>query len=58
VRDLDSPEALVKLDLLDKKTAARTLQRELDPDGPLFIDYEEHELWYGGTDRAPVWKEG
>jgi coenzyme F420 hydrogenase subunit beta len=58
VRDLDAPEALVKLDQLDKKTAARTLQRELDPEGPLFIDYEEHALWYGGTDRAPVWKEG
>jgi coenzyme F420 hydrogenase subunit beta len=58
VRDLDAPEALVKLDQLDKKTAARTLQRELDPEGPLFIDYKEHALWYGGTDRAPVWKEG
>ncbi len=54
---LDSPEALVKLDALDKRTAAKTMQRQLDPDGPLFIDYEEHALWYGGTDRAPVWKD-
>ena len=54
VRDLDDPEALVKLDRLDKRVAERTLQRKLDPDGPLFIDYAEHLTAYAGTDRAPV----
>ena len=47
-------EALVKLDKLDKRIAERTLQRKLDPDGPLFIDFAEHLDNYRGTDRAPV----
>jgi coenzyme F420 hydrogenase subunit beta len=54
---LDNPEALLKLDALDKKVAASALKRPLDPDGPLFVDFEEHSLWYDGTDRAPVWEE-
>ncbi len=54
VRDLDDPEALVKLDRLDKRIAERSLQRKLDPDAPLFIDYAEHLDGYAGTDRAPV----
>ena len=54
VRDLDDPGALVKLDTLDKRIAERTLQRKLDPDGPLFIDFAEHLGTYSGTDRAPV----
>ena len=54
VRDLDDPAALEKLDRLDKRIAERSLQRKLDPDGPLFIDYAEHVSCYGGTDRAPV----
>jgi coenzyme F420 hydrogenase subunit beta len=54
--DLARPEALAKLDTFDKKTAQRAMQRALDPDGPLFIDYEEHVAFYAGTDRAPVWK--
>ncbi len=53
-RELDNPEALVKLDNFDKKVARKALQRELDPDGPLFIDFEEHLETYGGTDRSPV----
>jgi len=32
----------------------RSLQREFDPDAPLFIDYEEHLRNYEGTDRRPV----
>src|SRR5580658_9590868 len=39
VRDLDDPEALLKLDRLDKRVAERTLQRKLDPDAPMFIDF-------------------
>lgn len=54
MRDLDKPEALDKLDGLDKRIALKTLQREFDPDAPLFIDFEEHLENYAGTDRAPV----
>ncbi len=54
VLPLDKPEALEKLDALDKKIAFRSLERPFDPDAPLFIDYEEHLRHYSGTDRAPV----
>jgi coenzyme F420 hydrogenase subunit beta len=54
LRELDKPEALDKLDGLDKKTAFKTLKRTFDPDAPLFIDFEEHLENYEGTDRAPV----
>jgi coenzyme F420 hydrogenase subunit beta len=54
---VDQPEALERLDAMDRKTALATMARPFDPDGPLFVDFEEHALWYGGTDRAPVWKE-
>ncbi len=57
VRDLDNREALVRLDNLDKRVAERSLQRKLEPDGPLFIDFAEHLDSYRGTDRAPVVKE-
>ncbi len=54
VRDLDDPDALLRLDRLDKRVAKASLQRKLDPDAPLFIDYAEHLNAYAGTDRAPV----
>ena len=54
VRGLDDPAALIRLDNLDKRIAFRSLQRKFDPDGPLFIDYEEHVPNYEGTDRQPV----
>ncbi len=54
VRELDDPEALVRLDELDKRIAVRSLQRKFDPDAPLFIDYEEHLRHYEGSDRRPV----
>jgi coenzyme F420 hydrogenase subunit beta len=53
-RDLDKPEALDKLDGLDKRIAFKALKRAFDPDAPLFIDYEEHLENYEGTDLAPV----
>jgi len=53
-RALDRPEALEKLDALDKKVAVASLRRDLDPEGPLFIDHAEHVANYAGTDRAPV----
>ncbi len=54
VRTLDDPEALVRLDNLDKKIAFRSLERPFDPDAPLFVDYEEHLRNYAGTDRKIV----
>ena len=54
VRELDDPEALLRLDQLDKRIAERALQRKFDPDAPLFIDYEEHVRNYDGSDRRPV----
>jgi coenzyme F420 hydrogenase subunit beta len=53
-RSLDKPQALDKLDSLDKRVAFSSLKRAFDPDAPLFIDYEEHLSNYAGTDRAPV----
>jgi coenzyme F420 hydrogenase subunit beta len=54
IRDLDRPQALEKLNALDKRIALRTLKRPFDPGAPLFIDYEEHLNFYAETDRAPV----
>jgi coenzyme F420 hydrogenase subunit beta len=53
-RSLDKPQALDKLDTLDKRVAFSSLKRAFDPDAPLFIDYEEHLGNYVGTDRAPA----
>jgi coenzyme F420 hydrogenase subunit beta len=47
-------EAILRLDSLNKKVAAKALKRTFDPDGPLFIDFEQHVSNYEGTDRAPV----
>ncbi len=54
LRQLDKPQALDKLDALDKRIAFKSLKRAFDPEAPLFIDYEEHLENYAGTDRAPV----
>jgi coenzyme F420 hydrogenase subunit beta len=54
LRDLDRPQALDKLDALDKKAALSALYRPFDPDAPLFVDFETHVEGYAGTDRAPV----
>ena len=53
-RELDNPEALVKLDAFDKRIAFDSLRRPFDPDAPLFIDYAEHVSAYADSDRAPV----
>lgn len=53
--ELETPEALERLDGLDKRVALARTPRPLDPDGPLFIDLAEHLGHYEGTDRAPVW---
>ena len=57
LRTLDDPGALLKLDALDKRIAERSLQRKLDPDAPMFIDFEEHVSNYRDTDRTPVVRE-
>jgi coenzyme F420 hydrogenase subunit beta len=54
VRELDDPDALVRLDQLDKRIALGSLERAFDPDAPLFIDYEEHLRSYERTSRQPV----
>ncbi len=54
LRELDDPEALVRLDTFDKRIALDSLHRAFDPDAPLFIEYAEHLAGYEGTDRAPV----
>jgi coenzyme F420 hydrogenase subunit beta len=56
IRGLDSVEPLHKLSGFDKKIALQTLSRPFDPDGPLFVDFEEHLRSYGDTDRAPVFR--
>ena len=56
IRELPRPQELERLDRLDKRAARKALQRELDPDGSLFIDFTDHVTLYGGTDRAPVWR--
>jgi coenzyme F420 hydrogenase subunit beta len=50
-------EPLHKLSSLDKKVALQSLQRPFDPDGPLFVDFEEHIRSYRDTERAPVFRE-
>jgi coenzyme F420 hydrogenase subunit beta len=54
VRTLDDPDALVRLDNVDKRIAFRSLERPFDPDAPLFIDYEDHVRDYAGSDRRTV----
>ena len=54
VRTLDDPDALVRLDNLDKRIAFRSLERTFDPDAPLFVDYEDHVRDYAGSDRRAV----
>lgn len=54
ITDLERPQAIEKLDALDKKVALATLPRPYDPHGRLFIDFAEHLRNYAGTDRAPV----
>jgi coenzyme F420 hydrogenase subunit beta len=54
LRPLDDRAALLRLDALDKRIAQQSLQRKLDPDAPLFIEFTEHLSNYEGTDRALV----
>jgi coenzyme F420 hydrogenase subunit beta len=53
---IEHPEALERLDRLDKKIAFTALNRPFDPAAPLFIDFTDHVERYAAGDRAPVWR--
>jgi coenzyme F420 hydrogenase subunit beta len=53
VADLHDADALLRLDALNATIARRTLRRDLDPGGPLFIPYGEHPEPVQST-RTPV----
>jgi len=54
LRHLDDPQALLRLDAFDRRVAVEALERNFDPDGTFFIDFESHVKAYTGTHRAPV----
>lgn len=51
---LEAPDRLRKLQGTDRRIALDALQRRLDPEAPLFIDFADHVSDYAGTDRSPV----
>lgn len=51
MEDLDTVRRLAAKNL---SRARRNLEREYDPDGSLWISYEEHLTDYEGTERAPA----
>jgi len=51
---LDDLEPVRSLAAKNLSRARRTLQREHDPEGSLWISYEEHLADHEGTERAPV----
>ncbi len=53
VADLHDVDALLRLDALNASIAARSLGRELEPGGPMFIPYGEHPEPITPT-RTPV----
>jgi coenzyme F420 hydrogenase subunit beta len=55
VTEVGHPEALEKLDQLDRRIAVASLARPFDADGELFIEFREHVEQYSDTDRAPVY---
>ncbi len=54
IRHLDDPQALLRLDAFDRRTAVEALERNFDPDGSFFIDFSSHVKNYTGSYRAPV----
>jgi hypothetical protein len=46
--------AVKRLALKNLDRAKRNLQREYDPQGPLWISYREHLQNHQGTERAPA----
>jgi len=54
VREADDPEAIVRLERAKRRAVTRALPRPLEPEGRLWIEWEEHRVWFEETDRAPV----
>ncbi|HYZ97536.1 MAG TPA: Coenzyme F420 hydrogenase/dehydrogenase, beta subunit C-terminal domain [Acidimicrobiales bacterium] len=54
LRNLEAPDRLLKLQATDRRVALEALRRPLDPDGPLFVEFDDHVAAYAGSDRAPV----
>ena len=46
-------EAVHNLERRGRRSATRKMDREFDPDAPLWINYQDHLLNYTDTDRAP-----
>ncbi len=55
IEPISRPEALAKLDALDRRIADGALARPFELNGPMFIDYAEHAAFYEGGERAPHW---
>jgi coenzyme F420 hydrogenase subunit beta len=54
IQDLVDLDAVERLDTLNKRTALDALQREFDPDGPMFIEYGKHAIGPPVLERTPV----
>jgi coenzyme F420 hydrogenase subunit beta len=54
LKEADDPEALRRLARADRRAAERALPRPLEPQGRLWIEWDEHRTWFSGSDRAPV----
>ncbi|MCL4422901.1 MAG: Coenzyme F420 hydrogenase/dehydrogenase, beta subunit C-terminal domain [Actinobacteria bacterium] len=54
VEPLADKAAIERLDIFNRRLAVESLERDLDPNGPLFMEYEEHLCSYQGSVRAPV----
>ena len=54
VHDLEDLEPLRRMEERNRTRAIKAMEREYDPDAPLWITYGEHLADYEGTDRAPV----
>lgn len=51
---MEDLESIRRLAAKNLSRAQRSLERDYDPDGPLWISYEEHLTDHEGTDRAPA----
>jgi coenzyme F420 hydrogenase subunit beta len=54
IEDLVDVEAIERLDTLNKRVALDALQRDFDPDGPMFIEYGEHAVVPPAVERKAV----
>lgn len=54
IKDVVDTAAILRLDSLNKRIALDSLEREYDPDGPLFIEYGKHANRPAEPVRVPV----